>query len=306
MFILETYIDDSDKDIPIKGFDEIDPSAFILKCTVCDKRSGGVCVNCADQSCSQTFHPQCAIRKGLRAQAPYLFCPEHTGGPKDPKPPPLPAHMIKKNDKPIKKEIVVLNHRFISTPTLKHLRRIKSSTNSDQFSAIEDNFKTFPGDLLLRSSIPYDKKAISGSLKPTQSSSKCSVLIHGTELDAIAQFILTDRERKRANTDIFIVQPFHGETPNLKSDMLLKYYKLFNKDFGSDLEITGRCLSESEYCSDDVSKELLYCLEYLSRKILPSVNHMKGLLSHLVEKQPSRLNMAAVYDINREAYLITQ
>ncbi|CAG9317380.1 JADE2_2 [Blepharisma stoltei] len=304
-YILETYIDDSDPEFPVKGVEDIDPSAYILKCAICERRSCGVCVNCGDQSCPYTFHPQCAIRKGLKADPPHLYCPDHSNIPKEPKPAPLPAHMIK-SEKPIKNEIVLINHRFTSSQSIKHLRRIKASTDSDNFSIIEDNFKKFPQDLLIRSSLPYEKKTISGISKPLQSLNKCSALIHGHDLVALVQFILTSRERKRASSDYFIVQPYQGEVSNLKFDMLLKYYKLFNRDFGTDLEIIGRCLSESECGTDEVSRELLYCLEYLSRKTLPSVNHLKGLLSLLVEKQQPRLDMSKIHDINREAWTITQ
>ncbi|CAG9328161.1 JADE2_1 [Blepharisma stoltei] len=307
-YILETYIDESDSDFPIKGVEDIDPSAYILKCIICEKKSCGVCVNCADQSCSYTFHPQCALRRGLRAEPPHIYCPDHSNAPKQTKPSPLPAHMVK-SEKPTKTKTpktVLLNHRFTSSPSLKHLRRIKSSEDSNQFAIIEDNFKKFPHESLSKSSLPYEKKAISGTSKPPQCLNKCSVLVHGTELDALAQFNLVSRERKKALSDAFIVQPYQGEVSQLKSDMFLKYYKLFNREFGSDLEINGRCLSESECGFDEVSRELLYCLEYLSRKVLPSVNHLKGLLSLLVEKQPVRLDMSKIYEINREAWLVTQ
>lgn len=50
------------KIISFKGMDHIDSKKFKLTCSICKEKKAGVCINCAKEKCSSTFHIECARR----------------------------------------------------------------------------------------------------------------------------------------------------------------------------------------------------------------------------------------------------
>ena len=183
-------------------------------------------------------------------------------------------------------------------------RTIKTSS-SEYCQKIEDYFKTPDEKVLKNSELPFDYNTVPAKTKLSENLPICRVIIHGKN-SAWMQFRLKPRTKPQApKNQTFIIQPSHGErAEDLNYELQLDKASILKE--GDELELTGRCLSKTEEAEDEVSKEILYCLNFYSRKIRPWVNTHKQMTSRNLEKKRRKIDLDYVYQVSKECQVVMQ
>ena len=295
-FINEAFLDKEDRFIPVKGLDNMDSSAFCLKCSICEGTTTGYCVNCSETTCILAFHPFCAIISGFKTDPPLISCKEHSS-PQKTAEVKLQAHKIKEEKKI---QIQQLHHFYRSRP-LKKTKRSRNTKTLNDFHKVDEYFSSIPGKILAQSVIPFEKNSFALPVQKYRKNSKCRVLFQWLLKDFILSFRVNRRDHSAfKGSDDFIIIPKIGEPKELKYDLLLENYTVITKEQSIEYELLSRCLNETISAEDEVTKEILYSLEYFSRKIIPVVNTNKELISKMIGRG-NKLDMAQVHAISNES-----
>ena len=292
-FVNEAFLDKDDHCYPVKGLDNIDDSAFCLKCNICGGIMTGFCVNCSEPACVLSFHPFCAIKSGFTIKPPLISCQEHSS-PQKTEIIKMPAHKIKEQRRAQTKQ---LNFYYHQTRPIKKKNRSRNTKTDSDFHKVDEYFSSFPSRILIKSTLPYDKNAFSLPGNKLKTSSRCRVLFQGFLKDFLLNFKINRKEHTtHAYSDDFIIIPRIEEPKELKNELSLYNYSMILKDISAEYELLSRCLNETISAEDEITKEILYLLEYFSRKIIPVVNTNKELLSKYIERS-NKLDMENVYSL---------
>jgi hypothetical protein len=71
----------------LQGVEAVPPARFTLKCSVCNKRDAGACIQCDSSACAVAFHPLCMLhddivfktaRKNKGSFKLAAYCPTHS------------------------------------------------------------------------------------------------------------------------------------------------------------------------------------------------------------------------------------
>lgn len=65
MWLPETYFENPETMEPIMGFDKVIAERWNLKCSVCNQRNVGPCIQCTLRHCGRAFHVSCGLTAGL-------------------------------------------------------------------------------------------------------------------------------------------------------------------------------------------------------------------------------------------------
>lgn len=293
-FISEAYIDKNDENFPVKNIENIDDAALFLKCSVCGVMAG-LCVNCAEPACNKAFHPYCAISSGQKIEVPRIQCLEHSGPAKIEVQ--IEAYKIRDVQQPKTLQIF----RKYPSSSVKNPVRSKQGKVNNNFDRISDYFSLIPKKVLEKTILPYDKSSFTLPVQQHRLSSKCRVLFQGHIRDYLLNFSLLKNPHKSLPPDNdFIIVPKYGDQANLRYSLTLQNFTALNKETSSEHELISRCLNETIYAEDEVTKEILFNLEYYQRKIIPLVNATKDLVGRLIEKKP-KFDMTEINKICAES-----
>ena len=295
-------MDKDDPVAPIKGMDNMDSSALCLKCSICNGTMTGFCVNCLEPACVLSFHPVCAIESGFRIDPPLIACLEHSAPQKNDIVK-MPAHKIKEERKLLTRE---LNDYFHHPRPLKKTNRSRNAKTLNDFHKVSEYFSAFPQKILTKSTLPYDKSNFSLPSCKFKNTSRCRVLFQWFLNDFLLSFKVNSRDHPaHTSSDDFIIIPRFEEPKELKYELSLQYFSSFSKDTSSEYELLSRCLNETIPAEDEVTKEILFSLEYFSRKIIPVVNTNKQLISKVIERS-SKLDMDSLQAVCTDSWICMQ
>lgn len=302
LFVPEVELAADDFHIPVKGVDDIDAAAMTIKCTICTKRVRGLTVHCAEATCSESFHIQCALEKGYHIVDKHkLVCHDHFGVTPAPRPAPLPAYMIRTPQAHSEKRSTSSLHvRPVPRPkesrvepeTYSPLVLQRTTPETNCFSVVEDYFsqmqyqwlETFPAPMG-RDCKPVLYSPWTQGLQRVLLSSKLGTAIatFRPEEDNFNQSQATER-------DSVIVEPSIAVTGDIGPALLLDNWKKLGSQEGEEIELLGKCL---EVCSglDEVTRESQFVVELLSRSVLPTANVLKQTLRRIAETAVPRIRL---------------
>lgn len=301
-FINEAFLDKDDRESPIKGLEYIDTSAFCLKCSICNGIMTGFCVNCSEPACVLSFHPFCAMKNCFKIESPLITCQEHASPNKN-EVVKMPAHKIKEQRKIQTKQ---LNYYFHQPRPLKKTNRSRNSKTINDFHKVNEYFAMFPLKILNKSVLPYDKSGFSMQNYRGKVTSRCRVLFQWFLKDFLLGFKVSRKDHTACTlTDDFIIIPRVEEPKELKYALTLNHFSAVSKETSIEYELLSRCLNETLVTEDEVTKEILYSLEYFSRKIIPVVNANKQLISRVIDRTV-KLDLEYMQNICNESWICMQ
>ena len=318
LFVPEVQLDTEDYRVPVKGVEDIDAAAMTIKCTLCCKRVRGLTVHCAEATCSESFHIQCALEKGYQIVDKHkLVCPQHYGATPVPRSAPLPAYMIRTPQTSHSEKRGTSSLQVRPTPRPKEsrvepepssptvLQRAAPEVNC--FNVIEEYYSelqyqwldTSPGPQGRESSAVVESPWTLG-LQRTLLTSKQGVALAGfrTE-DHIRQLRLSAEE------EMVLVEPSVPVREHLGSAVLLDSWRKLSSTEGEEIELLGKCL---EVCAgqDEVTRESQFTLELLARSILPTVNFLKQTLRRIAETSAPRLKLTELKETQYQLHVATR
>ena len=278
-FISEASIDASDKVFPVKGLENIDDAALYLRCSLCGAL-GGLCVNCAKPSCNKSFHPYCAISNDQIIKPPHIQCKDHLE-PTTVKA--VEAYKIREQPSTRTKQIF---HKY-TVSSIKNPPRQQLSKLNNNFDRVADYFAVIPKRALEKAAVPFDKSSFTLPSSMNRMLNRCRIIYQGHVRDYLVSFKVVNKPHVAiAGGEQFVVIPKCGDHGNLKYSLELENFMTLTKEISTEYELLSRCLNETASADDEVTKEILYNLEYYQRKIIPLVNGTKALLEKSVERIP--------------------
>ncbi|GJQ11327.1 hypothetical protein GpartN1_g3118.t1 [Galdieria partita] len=89
MWLPETYFENPESMEPIMGFEKVIAERWSLKCSVCNQRNVGPCIQCTLRHCGRAFHVSCGLSAGLHMEIKedstkgagvslVALCPKHS------------------------------------------------------------------------------------------------------------------------------------------------------------------------------------------------------------------------------------
>lgn len=299
-FVKEAYLDKEDLQFAVKGIENLDDVAFCLRCSICGSTMTGLCVNCAEPACPKSFHPLCAISSGYKTSPPSIFCPDHSSPVKNEQVQ-LAPHKIKDQKKSKTKH---LNFKYVSSS--KNPKRSRNTKVTNDFDKVKEYFVVPSQKILTKTALPYDKSGFTLPSIVYHMSNKCRVLFQGPKSHFLMNFSVTPHAHMATQcNEEFVIVPRYGDIKNLKYELVLENRIEITKETSQDYELLSRCLNETIPAEDEVTKEILYSLEYFSRKVIPVVNTNKELLSRLIEKK-RKIDMSEVQKICTQSWICMQ
>ena len=216
---------------------------------------------------------------------------------------PLPAHMVKApSTRPVTSKF------RLTTPRVTKATPKEKAKQPEQMMRLEEYFARPSFEKFRKSSVPFAKKDLMIQFKQRYISKLQRILIHGRNRFSLGEFSLEkSSERPVQPNDNWIVQPVRSmQSESLSVNLRLKWAKILSEKEAEELELLGRCLGESCDAEDEVTRELLFLLEYFSRRVLPSVNSFKQLLQMICDKVPAPLPSNHLEDCAQKTGLVIQ
>lgn len=319
LFVPEVELDAEDFCIPIKGVDDIDAAAMTIKCTLCCKRVRGLTVHCAEATCSESFHIQCALEKGYHITDKHkLVCHQHFGATPAPRTAPLPAYMVRTP------QISHSEKRGTSSLQVRPVPRLKESRPEPEpsspmvlqhatpetncFSVIEDYYSEMQYHWLETPSAPQGRESSPVLSSPWIHGLQRVLLTSKSEV-AMAGFRTGSKiSQLKANTeeDAVIVEPaLPVLNEQFGSTVILDSWRKLGLQEGEEIELLGKCL---EVCSgqDEITREFQFSIELLARSILPTANFLKQTLRRIAETAIPRLKLTDLKDSQYQLEVATR
>lgn len=321
LFVPEVELDSDDFHIPVKGVDDIDAAAMTIKCTLCGKRVRGLTVHCAEATCSESFHIQCAVERGYHIVDKHkLVCHEHFGNTPAPRAAPLPAYMIRTPQSLHSEKRSTSNLQVRPAPRPRENRvepehysplvLQRSTPETNCFSVVEDYFSEMQYQWLDTSPAPTGRETNPALYSPlTQGLQR--VLLTSKLATALVSFRTQEVTEEQSSQikplerDNVLIEPFLAANGQIGPAVLLDCWKKLSPQEGEDIELLGKCL---EACSgpDEVTKESQFALELLSRSVLPTANVLKQTLRRISETAVPRLRLNELKDSQYQLNVATR
>eukprot|EP00359_Climacostomum_virens_P009355 CAMPEP_0204904432 /NCGR_PEP_ID=MMETSP1397-20131031/4862_1 /ASSEMBLY_ACC=CAM_ASM_000891 /TAXON_ID=49980 /ORGANISM="Climacostomum Climacostomum virens, Strain Stock W-24" /LENGTH=581 /DNA_ID=CAMNT_0052073227 /DNA_START=912 /DNA_END=2657 /DNA_ORIENTATION=- len=288
-----TYISEisftEEEDCALQGIDDIDLTAYTLRCSLCDHRGKAVCVTCGDSKCGATFHVQCALRNNYKTQSSSIFCPQH--GDQDKPEPQLPAHKIPserpQSHFPERRKTMrtvhgrsIIGERSMLPRQVYSLKSFKPSQPSDfSFNKLDDYFAKHLHSTLATTDPLFNKP----HCQPRLLNLKFPLVLLTSDVKAALSKWRTTPE-----------------------GIELLWVKMVSPDNASQIEQDSKCLKVSTKAQDEVTAEILFTIEKLQGAILPITNTTKRILQRHCEQEPPRLNRDEMNTVKAQCSLVTQ
>lgn len=318
LFVPEVELDPEDCHVPVKGVEDIDAAAMTIKCTLCNKRVRGLTVHCAEATCSESFHIQCALEKGYHIVDKHkLVCQQHFGVTPAPRAAPLPAYMIRTPQTSHSEKRGTSNLQVRPAPRPKENRvepepcsplvlQRTGPESSNCFSVVEDYFAEMQYQCL--------------EVLPAPPGRECNPVLYSPWIQGLQRVFLTSKSGSalagfRTDDQVSAIEPMARDIVVLEPSIptqeqggpavILDSWRKLNSQEEEEIEQLGKCL---EVCSgsDEVTRETQFAIEMLSRSILPTANVLKQTLRRIAETSIPRLKLIELKESQYQLNIATR